>query len=385
MLRHVGKQRGRTIAVADVSSGSAGVAIVETFAKGPARVMAAERSILPLGERSAEADTAGVVGKVGETAQKALAAYSGRSDKATAHVSLAYAVVRAPWARTRTVRTEHVFENDTRIESAMVASLAKQALESDKEFDHTKIFEANVVRVELNGYPTGKPEGKHARRIAVSILLSEGDTDVRSGVSEALSRVFACPPPTIRSGTRAMLSVLKDNGILRKYCFLVDMGSQATSLVAVRKDVATDIQHVPEGVSSILKRIAGEKMPEETLSMLRMLALGECEKDACETLKQALARAEPDLVKIFGEALAKMAAVRRLPNDLILIAPYDLSEWLMQFFSRIDFAQFTLTTRPFSVRVESGNGLIHSLTLADGARPDSSLSIASALVNIEEQ
>ena len=156
-----------------------------------------------------------------------------------------------------------------------------------------------------------------------------------------------------------------------------------TSLMTVRKDVATEIAHVPEGSSSILKRIAGEKMPEETLTMLRMLALGECESEACEAIKQAVARAEPDLVRIFGETMAKMAAERRLPDDLILLAPKELSEWLVQFFSRLDFAQFTITTRPFSPRVPFGQ-VPASLTLTNGVSMDPDLSIACALVNIEE-
>ena len=171
--------------------------------------------------------------------------------------------------------------------------------------------------------------------------------------------------------------------MLKKYCFVVDVGAQATSLVTIRKDVATDIVHVPEGSNTILKRIAGEKMPEETLTMMRMLAHGQCDKDACDAITQALAHAETDLVRIFGEAMAKMATSRRLPNDLILFAPADMTDWLVQFFSRLDFAQFTITTRPFSPRVESGKGLTGSLTFATGADADSDLSIASALVNIE--
>mgnify|MGYP001597087235 CR=1 FL=1 len=383
-LRLGRKQRGKTVAVADISNGGVGVAIITTSLEGRANVLVAEHGALSIEERSPEAEAAGIIGKLGEVAQKALTTYAEKSGTRLPHVSHAYAVVRAPWTRSKTIRIEHAFDEDTRILRAMMSALAQQALESDKELDHTKILEASVVRVELNGYPTAKPEGQHVRHIAVSVLLSEVDPNIHSGVSETLSRVFACPPPRVHSGPRALLSALKENDILQKYCFVVDIGSHATSLVTIRKDVATDIMHVPEGATSILRRITGEKMPEETTAMLKMLALGQCERDACEALKQAIARAEPDLVRIFGEAMSKMAAARRLPNDLILLAPKDLSEWLVQFFSRIDFAQFTITTRPFSPRVESGKGLVRSLTLASGVNPDSDLSIASVLVNIEE-
>jgi hypothetical protein len=291
--------------------------------------------------------------------------------------------VRAPWTQSKTIRLESVFQEDTRIEERMISALAKQGLDAEKNIDHLQTLEASVVRVELNGYPTAKPKGKIARRVAVSLFLSECDSGIKTGVSETLSRVFACPPPTLRSGISTLLLVLKENNLLQKYCFVVNVTSQATSLITVRKDVATDIVFVPEGTRSIMQRIAGEKMPEETLAMMRMLASGTCETEACEAMKRAIARIEPELMRTFGEAMGKMVTMRRLPNDLILLVPEDLSEWLQQFFSRIDFAQFTATTRPFSPRVESAKNFSHSLSLSSVVSLDPALSIASALVPLE--
>ncbi|MEK7068771.1 MAG: hypothetical protein AAB947_00120 [Patescibacteria group bacterium] len=381
MFRILGKQRKKTVAVADISSGRVSVAIIEISHKGVSNVLAEEHVTLPFPDGRQEASVAGIIKTLGEVSEKAIVAYSKKSTRSP-RISSVYACLHTPFICSKTIRAEHAFNDRTLIGRAIISDLGRQALETDTELAHKKIFESSVVRIELNGYPTANPEGKYASRIAASILFSEDVANIRSGISETLSRVFACPSPKVRSSTSAILSVLKENDILKKYCFVVDMGSQATSLMTVRKDVATEIVHVPEGSLSILKRIAGEKMPEETLTLLRMLALGECESGACETIKQAVARAEPDLVRIFGEAMAKMALERRLPDDLILIAPKELSEWLMQFFSRLDFAQFTITTRPFSPRVPFGQA--PSLTLENGVSLDSDLSIMCALVNIEE-
>ena len=164
----------------------------------------------------------------------------------------------------------------------------------------------------------------------------------------------------------------------------MNMTSQGTSFIAVRKGVVTDTGMVPEGSRTILKRVAGEKMPEETLALIRMLALDQCETEACEATKAALGKVEPELVKVFGEAMSKMSAVRRLPNALVLSANEDLSQWLAHFLSRIDFAQFTMTTQPFSARALTRNDLSELVSAEGGVKIDAGLSVASALVNIEE-
>src|SRR3989338_3517486 len=305
MFRLMGKRRGRVVAVADIGSGSAGVAIVSTQADGPARILAAERAMLPFEERTAQANVSGVLSQLEAAAQKALAQYAALKNKEVPHVSAAYAVIRAPWSTSRTVRAASEFPQETRIEEHMISALAQEALKKDTS--SANVFETSVVRVELNGYPTAQPKDKHAHHIAVSLLVSDCEPSIRSGVSEALSKVFACPPPILRSGTRALLTTLRESALLPKECFVVNMTSQGTSLIAVRKGVVTDTGTVAEGSRTILKRIAGEKMPEETLALIRMLALDQCETEACEATKSALGKVEPELVKVFGEAMSKMS------------------------------------------------------------------------------
>ncbi|OGG62524.1 hypothetical protein A3C21_00130 [Candidatus Kaiserbacteria bacterium RIFCSPHIGHO2_02_FULL_59_21] len=382
----LGKRRGKAIAVADIGGEGAGVAIIEAPAKGPVRVLAAERATLPPEERSSEANASGVIARLEEAAQKALAAYARRTEKPSPHVSAAYAIVRAPWTRSVAARAEAELPEGALVDDAAISAAARQALAADTKLDHAKILDASVVRIELNGYQTAKPEGKPARHIAVVALLSECDPAIRAGISETLVKTFACPPPTLRSGARALLAVLRENGLLREHCLIVETTSRATSLIAVRRGAVAEIAYVPEGTSSIVKRIAGDKMPEETLALIRMLSRGECETESCQAIKEAIARAEPELVKIFGDAMAGISAARRLPDSLILLAPADLSEWLVQFFSRIDFAPFTITTRPFSPGILSAQkDLAHSLSLESGVNPDPALSVACALIPAEEQ
>lgn len=368
------------IAVADVGSGSVAVGIVHVVKKGQASVLIAERATLPLSERGLEATATGVITLLEATAEKALAKHR-QTAKGARHVESAFAVIHSPWTRSKTIRVESALDRETKIEEGMLNALAQRALEADTEYNHGKILEAGIIRVELNGYPTLRPIGKHAHHIATSALLSECDSRIREGVVQALAKVFACSPPMLRSDTRALLSVTRESSALPKEALIINMTYEATNVIVVRKGIIAETALVAEGTGSIVRRVTAEKMPEETLTLIRLLALEQCEAESCEAIKAAMARAEPELAKVFGETFSRLSAFRRLPNRLVLLADENLAPWLSRFFGRIDFAQFTVTTRPFlsvSLSIESIKELV-----AFESPPDISLGIATALVNME--
>ncbi len=382
---HLGQAREKIIAVADVGSGSAGVAIV-AVSSGPARIIAAERSRLPFEERDVEATITGVSAQLSSAGEKALAAYA--ASGATSPVSATYAVIRAPWTRSKTIHAISRFPEDIRIEDAMIGEVAKAAFATpnetgEEELDAANTLEASVVRVELNGYPTARPKDKYAHTLGVSVLVSDCDPRMRKNIVEVMSRIFMCPPPSLRSGTRAILGVLRESPAFPEDCLVVNMTTEATNLIVVIGGIAVRHTRIPEGVRSIVKRIGAGGLHEETLTLIRMVVRDQCESEACTATEAAIARAEPELARIFGEAMGRIAATERLPNTLILAAQEDLVPWLSQFFSRIDFTQFTVTTRPFKAGAITHKDLENLIVVSPGIAPDSGLSVAGALVNIE--
>ena len=346
--------------------------------------MHSSRAELPLENRSAEAVTAAIISLLGETAQKTLTAYSEKAQGAK-HVESVYAIIHSPWVRSKTIRAVSRLPQETRIEKGVIDALARQALESDTEYDHNKILEASVIRVELNGYPTRQPVGKNAHLVAVSALLAECEPSIREGVAEVLAKTFACPPPTLRSDTRALLAVMRESTELSGESVIVNMSYEATNIMVIRKGVISETALVDEGSSSIVRKISGEKMPEETLTLIRLLTLDQCEDEACRGIAKAITTIEPGLVKAFGEVFGKLIITRRLPNILVLSAHEDLAPWLSHLFSRIDFAQFTLTTRPFSPTMLTLQALSNLTVFQPGVTPDVGLGVGAALVNMEER
>ena len=380
---HLGRAREKIIAVADIGSGSAALAVVAVPAEGPVRVLCAERRFLPLEERTTEAIQAALGTHLVEVGKGVLAVHQKNGGSPPESV---YAIVRAPWTRSKTVAAQMSFPEVTQITDKMIGDLAQQALASDKEFDRSHILEAGVIRIEVNGYPTGEPEAASGHRLSVAAFISDCEPAFKSTLTNALQQLFGGQKVVIRSGVHAILSIFRDKADSSDKDFLVvDMASEGTNFVVIRDSITTDHATIPEGKNSILKRISGNGMTEETLTLLRLLTRGECHDPACEAIRVAMAKAEPELVRAFGEVIAKLVVQQRLPNQLILATHEDLVPWLSSFFSRIDFAQFTTTTQPFVVTPLKPADLARLALPEIGIHADTGILMAAALVHIEER
>lgn len=380
---HIGE---KIVAVADVGSDSVGVCIIRVQKDGHATALAWHEATLPFEERSIEQKIAGVLSLLNDTCEKSLALYAETEmGKRVRSISSAYAIIRAPWANSKAWRSAISFEKEEYITDDIIGNLVRVGISEDKEVDHSKLFEAAVVRFELNGYPTRVPAGKWARTVAVMDLFSECDVAMSSKIAEILQRVFSVKSCILRSETRALLSVLNDDLVRSRNHIVIMMSGDCTNCIVIRHDVAAEHVVVPEGSRTIIKKVAGDGMSEEVLSLLRMTARDTCSTPACEKLNASLSRIEPELVKMFGDVFGSLASVIRLPNDLILIAEADIIPWMAQFFSRIDFGQFTATTRPFVPRVLTKEEMRKIIIFETGRSIGAGLVVAAGFVNNEEQ
>jgi hypothetical protein len=370
------RQKG-TVLVVDVDDASVGVAIVRCG--DLATVVQCTRATLPPAERSPDHSATAAVRLLEETAQKAVQAYA--ADTAAPPLIGSYAIIRSPWTRFRTTQAEEAYEAPVVVTEKLIESLAKKALQSPSELDQANRLESGVVHVYLNGYVTDNPIGKHVTRTMVTAYESDIKPEVKSAIEGALMKVLPGRTPVVRSSMCALLNVIGEHLPELHRCVIIDVGSTSTHCAVVLKEAVTQAAVVSEGLATVISRVAGAALPEEVITQLRMLANDTCATDACKAVKDSLARIEPDLAKSFGEAFAKLATPRRLPNAALLSAPVEVAPWLSGFFSRIDFAQFTATLQPLSIEPLTSDHLTDVVTW-EGRAPDTGLGVAAAYVNI---
>ena len=368
---------GTVVAIARVENGSASIAVLKT---GEAGVLAHAREDLPLEGRDKKGLRSGVLQALSTASEKAVAAYAKSGNPA--RITSCYCIVGAPWARSFTGSAHAALEKPSVVSDDMIGSLAKQALADQKDVERGNVLEANVSRVLLNGYPTSEPAKKRAQRIDIFTLMSDCDPDIKSGASETLTKAFPGAPIVWRSSVRATLSAVKEIDPTET-CLIIDMDGETTDLISVRKGALDQRVLVEQGFRQILATLAKGRPVEETLSLMDIIEKDQSEAGAGEELRIAIAKAEPELVHLFGEALAKISAPRKLTDRLIIIAPPAISPWLSRFFARIDFTQFTATTKPFSVQtfpITELPGVPHN---ESSLFADPGLCIACNLVNME--
>lgn len=337
-------------AVIDLESGSVAAAVLVTEAEGSSRIVASIRKDAPTDAASDAASSATLTPLIREASDAVLKVYAEHdAAKKYGPVRHVYAGLDLPSVVSETA-VVHENNSGAGITDTLIKTLAGKAVAGMKGVG--RVFETSVTRVLLNGYPTGKPRHKVARDISVMVFRGALDDPTLSAIEGALHASFPGRDIIFRSHTRVLQSVLHERANISNYVVLA-MRSDSTSFTVVRKDELGETQMVGEGTRNILKRISGIGLSAETYTLLRMVAAGTCSTPACKELESALAKEEPELVKVFGGALSAIASSRRVPDALVLSVHSPLLPWLSKFFSRLDFAQFTNTLQPFTVELLS--------------------------------
>ncbi|MBM3272380.1 hypothetical protein FJY94_03860 [Candidatus Kaiserbacteria bacterium] len=376
---HSGSKR-EIVAVADIGSSSAAVAIVALGSDQPAVVLSQHRTDVTMGERSAEALASTIASALEQSAQTARLNLP--DEHVAEQISSVYACVHAPWTRSTIAHALQTYDEDIKVTPDVIAKIGNEALSASGR-EHADFFETSVVRVELNGYPTGSPVGKTAHRILASALSSTCDDALYRAASDALARQF--PNTRIRWRSAARAIVATSNALSGKQgdgIIIITIGREAASIIVVRRGVLDQEELLSDGLHALLRRIGGDSV-QEMLNVLHLIGQDMCDSAACESMRTALARVEPDLVRLFGERFAKLATHRRLPSRIILLAHPDVQQWLSKFFARIDFTQFSVTSQPFSVVPLQPSSMGHLVITEGKLTPDASLLVSVACAQIE--
>ena len=369
----------RAVALASVGTGTVAFGIV-AYARGkPPAVVVSERLVLPFAERPQEQWIAAIRQSLTNVTQKAMSTYA-KMPK-TRPITAVHAIIRPPWAQSRTVSVETAYSGETHISTEIIEGLARRAL-AEAHAPTANFLEATVIRTALNGYPTSQPAGKSAHKVELSALVCVADPALRAMVQEVMKAALPTLPVAMHAAAWSMLEIVRAQNAADVDCVILDVEEEGTASLVVRDGVLQSEGYVPEGIRTMLTRALPDRPVEETLANIRMIARQECDPATCNTVEDGLAKMEPDLVRAFGEFFASMGTPRRLPNMLIVFAHDDLLPWLSRFFSRIDFAQFTATAQPFEVAPQKAHTEASSAPAVGQAAAAAELAITLTLLEM---
>jgi hypothetical protein len=372
------RSAGKPVLIADVGDASVGVCIAVPHDHS-IKIVRSLRATLPIEDRTREQSAVAIAQLFEGLIQKILTADPEGSENTPLTVHI---VMQSAWSRFRTTHSEEHFDDIRVISKDLIEQQTKKALAAPSDLDQAHILEAGVLQVFLNGYATDSPIGKRSQSVGVVAFESDIDAAIKTALTSVSGKYLPGREPRFYSGTRALLMVMHAQFPDISRFVLLDIGGTLTSCAVVRKDGVTQFTSISEGFSTLIKRVSPGGLPEEVLSLLRMLSTDTCSTTACQSIKDALAKAEPELVRVFGEAFAKLASQRKMPNACMIAGPTELTQWLAGFFSRIDFSQFTATTKPFLLETLSPDHMSDFVQWGNGVVPDAGVGISAASVNI---
>lgn len=376
----IGTATKEALVVVDTDGGAIGLGIALSESKG-IRIVQAKRIRLPIETRSEEQAAIALSEVLKEHLPPLITAYAASDHFAEGGPPKRVSVLlHAPWVQSETFVIEQQFEKPEQITAAAIREAGAAAL-SKQAVAQGDIIESGIVRVEVNGYSTHHAAGKKGSSFGITILRSTCNARLKQ-LFDGVIGVILSQPPQYVSMARAATTFIRQHGLRRRSYLLVDIGADGSLFATIKRDAITHHETLPVGVNTILKRLSGEKgLPDDILSLMRMVAGESCTDEACVALAQSLSAVEPELLKSYGEVLTKLAEKRRLPNSLVLFAPRDVALWLAHFFSRLDFSQFTTTMRPFSVEIFDSIQLPNVVQFDPGIERDNALALGAALFN----
>jgi cell division ATPase FtsA len=373
--------RGKLVAVFDVGSGSVGAAIAELRDNKPVLIHNSLRLFVPFEDRSVQQLATIISQKVQEAGTKLLEMHAS-SSISNKNIHDCLVVIHTPWIRSITSSVKASLKESSEIVEDMIFQLSQKSLNSENILNEDNIFERNITRVELNGYPTSSPIGKVADHVGVVTLSSEVDNNLLRQIENSVFNIYPGINIQFRSSTLVDSTLMRRTFAKSSFFTVVDITSEGSSITVLRDGIIKDFETIPIGYRTILRSIAEERNApvEDVQSRIKMLAQDACSTDECKSLEDALDNASSVFTSKFGEVFGEIAKVNRLPNALVIRSHPDLSKWFVNFFARLDFAQFTETTQPFVVGTILLGATSEYLIFMPGNIPDSGIATSSSFL-----
>ncbi len=214
------------------------------------------------------------------------------------------------------------------------------------------VLEQKIINIILNGYPTTEPLRKKVQTLDMNIFTSFARKSSVDQIKDIINKNFHTTSTTVHSQSIVSFSVISNIWREMLQYIIVDVTSQLTELVAIRKGTLSEAYSFPKG-KQFLVRIISEGLSVSTEvaeSMIRMKNNGEIDADLDTKISTFLKKANDEWLKDFSNSLRVMSGSTSLPNSFFLFAPKDVSHIFSEYISSEEYQQFSFAEGKFIVK-----------------------------------
>lgn len=354
--------RGEISLVFDVGSDTVGGALVE-FASGvKPRVLYATREQITFQKNLEPGRFLELMHKTFEDAVLHIEKYGmlhvSRGGRRAA-IANALCTLSSPWhaSRVKTIRLKE--EKPVTVTSRLIKTLLeKEAADAAGEFSKDKeasvaLIERQVVECLLNGYPTGKPIGKRAGEVEISLFLSFAPQILIDRIGRTLEKHFGLSRVEFRSFLLTSFVVLRDllekNGRSEPF-LLFHVGGELTEISLIEKGVIVETVSFPLGHNFLIRNIAAatnDAPAHVAAGLLKLYA----KSGGSGAAKAAVEQAERDWLALLKETFSTFSEELYPSGRFVLLVEDEYAPIFAGFLKKADFGERAGANRDSSITV----------------------------------
>lgn len=336
----------RYTVVFDIANGSVGAACVALNKKKSPSILFSTRIPLPYetGEREVLPGLADALTKASTAIRDALPHTFPVGEKFDIRVFM-----HAPWCATTTERVPLPFAREATVTKKILQTMLAHVLQ-DVEPAGTRCIDRTVLQIALNGYVVQNPIGKRAKSAHVTIARSFIEHRIDELIQKILTEHFSAHTIEIDA---FVFSLLQYKALWSTYtdATLIDIGGLYTALTIVRGGAIVETHTIPIGHRVIQNALTGLYNDAAHVdSQLQLYFNNAATPSQAQKIESALTAQEGGVIRAFGDGLTQLVQRHgKIPSRAIISVGTSLTPWIENVLTKIDFAQFTTTAKPFEV------------------------------------
>jgi len=250
-----------------------------------------------------------------------------------------HVMLSAPWSTSH----KRIIDFEKREEFKFTDKLLEQLLAKDSDPDLSRevqfsgmgdlnVFEREMMRVKLNGYPILNPVNQESRHAEVEIWSSAVSSDVKSKFIESINRVFSVEP-TFHSSIFSLYKLTKGLYPNEDNAIIIDIGGETTEIGIVKNDVLEQFATFPIGENEMLRTLGQEMNTpgiDQTYNIFNMYFDGKLDSKTDKKVSEILNAPRTKWFKGFASTLEELSKSGLLPNTLFISANRDLQSWVYE-------------------------------------------------------
>lgn len=372
------KNHTRYTAVFDIANGSVGAALVALHTNDQPEILFTTRIPLPY-ETGTREVLPGLTEALTKASTNILSAM--RTALPAGETFDIRVFAHAPWCATTTQRVPLPFTRETTITKKLLNTMLARVLQ-DVEPKGMKCIDRKVLQIALNGYVVENPVGKRAQSAHVTVVRSFIEARIAEIIHTVLGSQFAGRTVEIDA---FVFSLVQFQSLWKNApnATLIDVGGLYSAVTIVRSGTVFETHTIPVGHRTTLAALGGLYTDSaQVTSQLQLYFSNTATPSQTQKIEDALSAQEGSIIRALGDGFTEIVQQHgKVPSHVLLSVGTPLAPWFEKLLTKIDFAQFTTTAKPFDVSLLSTTLIKEHVRTRPGSVSDPMLSLAVHLLS----